>query len=65
MKQKTLWIILLVLGIIPFVYVLCYGLFSSSRSFIESIKVYSSIIWPLYILGLFLIVLSIIKLKRK
>ena len=34
-------------------------------AFIDSIYLYSFVFWPTYIIGLFLIVLSVIKLKKQ
>ena len=81
-KKKVLWIILLILGIIPFAIPLIAGIYDSINgfsglcfmsctnyygfnAFIESIYLYSFIFWPTYIIGLILILISIIKLKKK
>ena len=82
MKNKKLWILLLILGIIPFIIVLGYGIYSSITgysalcilnctkdygliAFRDSVILYSFVFWPTYIIGLFLIVLSVIKLKKQ
>lgn len=81
MKNKRLiWIILLVLGSIPFVVALIYGIFSAINgfsglcfcpnyygftAFFDSILLFSFVYYPAYIIGIILIVLSIIKIVKK
>lgn len=81
MKKKILWKSLLIIGIIPFIAVLFYGLLSSINGFSgicivsckkyygllafrDSVILYSFVFWPSYILGLVLILISILKLKK-
>ena len=81
-KKKIIWIILLVVGIIPFIIPLISGIYDSINGFAgicfadctydygfsafrDVILLYSWLMWPTYIVGGILIVLSIIKLKRK
>ena len=82
MKKKTLYKILLVLGILTFVIPLIFGIFSSINgysglcfwvctknygfdAFSSSIFVYSYIFWPTYVIGIILITLSLLKIRRK
>ena len=83
MKRKF-WIILLIIGIIPFVVSLIIGIYSSIngvsssllcfgsceyyygfKAFIDSIIWYLIIFWPIYIIGIILIIISTIKLKKR
>ena len=80
-NKKILWKILLLIGLIPFISILIYGIYVSITGFSllcilncakeygfiafrDSIISISYIIWPIYIIGLLLITLSIFKLKR-
>ena len=77
-KRKTAkYIILLILGLLPFVGILGFAIFSviNGFSFLFStsygfdafggvILIYSILFWPLYIIGLVLIIKSIQKLKQ-
>ena len=76
-KNKTIWKVLLALGILPFILVLCIGIYSSIfgftflgttdvgvDAFIGSIFILSFLYWPIYIVGIFLIIISIVKLKE-
>lgn len=80
MKNKRIWIVLLILGIVPFIFCLFYGIYNSivgfsglsfynryygTKAFFDSIILLSYLIFPFYIIGLLLIILSIIKLRRK
>jgi len=81
MKRKIIWIILLIIGIIPFAIPLTAGIYDSINGFSgicflscdksygfealrDSIILYSYICWPTYIIGIILIIISIIKLKK-
>lgn len=80
-KKKVLWIILLIIGLLPFIGVLIISthaaIFGFSglcllecsyyygfEAFRDSIILYSFVFWPTYIIGLILIIISIIFLKR-
>lgn len=80
-NKKIIWKTLLLIGLIPFIIVIGYGLFSaiSGKSYLcilnctreygfvafrDSIILYSYLFWPTYIIGLFLIIFSIIKLRK-
>ena len=80
--KKLIWKILLILGLMPFITVICYGLYNAINGFAafcilsctkdygfvafrDSIILYSYVFWPTYIIGLVLIILSIIKLRKK
>lgn len=75
--KKLLWKILLILGILPFflliiyeIHCLIYGfnfLFNTSyglEAIRDSISIMAYLFWPIYILGILLIIISIIKLKK-
>ena len=68
MKNKLIWKILLIIGIIPFVIPFVLGFYRMS---IESwtlpdwLIMYSFVYWPTYIVGLVLITISIFKLAKK
>ena len=77
--QKLFWIILLILGILPFIIALVLGIyyaisgfaglcfcgnFYGFKAFGESITLYSYNFYQNYILGVILIILSIIKMKK-
>lgn len=81
-KKKILWLILLVIGIIPFIIPLIAGIYDSINGFAgicfadctydygfsafrDVIFIYSWLMWPTYIVGGVLIVISLIKLKKK
>jgi len=75
--MNKLYKVLRLLGFIPFIIVLSYAIYNmfSGTTFIFTeligfeafyctIIVYSIHLWPLYIIGLILIILSTIKLKK-
>ena len=70
-SNKILWIILLVIGILPFaaaivtsiVHIFTRG--ESVGDILGTLELFSYVFWPLYVIGGFLIVLSVMKLKRK
>ena len=77
--QKKMWKIFIVISCIPFVITLLYALNSSIngfsgiylctncygfKAFIDSIIFIASIFFPTYIMGIILIVISIMKLKK-
>ena len=67
MKNKLIWKVLLIIGIIPFVIPFVLGFYRMS---IESwtlpdwLIMYSFIYWPTYIIGLVLIVISVYKIIK-
>lgn len=68
MKNKVLWKILLVVGIIPFVFPFIHFayemLISSSWTLVDWLVLYSFLYWPTYVIGLILISVSIYKLIK-
>lgn len=77
--KKIVWKILLIIGYIPFVVALVLGLdaaingfsglsfccsYYGFQAFIDCIFLFSVVYFPTYIIGIILIVLSIIKLKK-
>lgn len=79
--QKTVkrkkWILFFMIGCLPFIAVLIYGLISmvsgftfinsssyGLQAFVDSTVLFSYLFWPLYIIGLAFIILSVFKLKR-
>ena len=81
-NKKIFWLVLLIVGIIPFAVPLIAGIYDSIngfsgvcfvgcdnyygfQAFIDSVYLYSFILWPTYVIGASLIILSIIKLKSK
>ena len=68
MKKKTIWWILLVAGMIPFVFpFLNFGyemMISSSWTLVDWLVMYSFVYWPTYVIGLILIILSVWKLRK-
>jgi len=78
--MKKLWITLLIIGCVPFLIALSMGIYNSIvgfsglgfynryygfKAFLDTIILLSYLIFPFYIIGLFLIIFSIIKLRRK
>ena len=68
MKNKMIWQLLLIIGIIPFtapfisfVYEI---LIFSSWTLIDWLVMYSFIYWPTYVVGMILIIVSISKLHK-
>jgi len=68
MKNKVLWKILLVVGIIPFIFPFinfAYEMIiSSSWTLVDWLILYSFVYWPTYVIGLILILISIYKLIK-
>ena len=68
MKNKKLWWILLIIGIIPFIAPLigfAYEMInSSSWTFMDWMVLYSFVYWPTYLVGLILIIVSGCKLRK-
>ena len=68
MKKKTIWWILLVTGMIPFVFPFLNFVYemmiSSSWTLVEWLVLYSFVYWPTYVIGLILIILSVWKLRK-
>lgn len=79
-EKKIIWKILLIIGLIPFLAVIIYGIFSSINGFSgicffncsknyglmafrDSVIMYSYVLWPTYIIGIILIIISIIKIN--
>ena len=66
--NKNLWKFLLCVGAVPFVIPVILGLYHmviESWLLIDWLFLYSVIYWPTYLIGLGLIVLAAIKLKKK
>ena len=68
MKNKMIWQLLLIIGIIPFI-ALFIGfvyeiLISSSWTLIDWLVMYSFIYWPTYVVGMILIIVSISKIHK-
>jgi magnesium-transporting ATPase (P-type) len=67
MKNKKLWWVLLVLGIIPFAVPFmgfAYEMInSSSWTLVDWLVLYSFVYWPTYVVGLILIIISVCKLR--
>ena len=69
-NTKVLWIVLLVVGIIPFaapILMAVIDLFmqlSTSNNPVEFLTYWSYVFWPTYIVGALLIALSTVKLKK-
>lgn len=70
-KKKIISIILLLLGLIPFIIPIAWGLFDTvitnrlDYSFIDFLLYYSFLYWPTYIAGIIAIIISIcIKSKK-
>ena len=68
MKNKKLWWVLLVLGIIPFAVPFmgfAYEMInSSSWTLVDWLVLYSFVYWPTYVVGLILIIISVCKLRK-
>lgn len=72
---KWIWKVLLLLGSVPFLVAFIYCVVSSlldgggpllpKMSLGEYLLLYSFLYWPTYIIGIALIALSIVKLKKK
>lgn len=69
MKNKVIWWVLLIVGIIPFVIPFINFLYemtvSSSWTLGDWLLLYSFVYWPTYIIGLLLLAISIYKLKKQ
>lgn len=67
--RKGKWIILLMIGMIPFLIAFGFCFFSSMTAhdmpFWDYIFLYSFLYWPTYVIGIILIVLSLVKIKSK
>lgn len=78
MKKKIKWIILLVIGILPFAIGLLMGVYAAYTGFAPEneavkyglaafgswLKVYSSFFWPIYISGSMLIIIAVYKMIK-
>lgn len=76
MKNKKLWKLFLVIGIIPFIIPLAYGIYSFFFGFtfigkiygfdalVSAIIIWSSLYWITYFLGIILIIISALKIKK-
>ena len=68
MKNKELWWVLLVLGMIPFAIPFlgfAYEMInSSSWTLVDWLFLYSFVHWPTYVIGLILILISVYKLRK-
>ena len=70
MKNKNIiWVILLIIGLIPFIIGLGFSFINSfilkTLSFWENLIFYSFLFWPTYVIGVVLILLAIFKIRRK
>ena len=67
--QKWMWKILLCLGCVPFLiavgFCLVTCLTDSWSSFWDCVILYSFLYWPTYVIGIVLIVLSVVKIRKK
>ena len=68
MKNKKLWWVLLIIGIIPFAAPFigfAYEMInSSSWTLVDWLFLYSFVYWPSYVVGLILVVISVCKLRK-
>jgi uncharacterized membrane protein len=68
MKNKELWWVLLIIGIIPFAAPFigfAYEMInSSSWMLVDWLFLYSFVYWPTYVVGLILIIISVYKLRK-
>ena len=68
MKNRLLWRILLILGMIPFVIpflTFAYEMINaSSWVLVDWLIMYSFVFWPTYVVGFILIIVSVYKLKK-
>ena len=68
MKNKRLWWLLLVVGIIPFAAPLIAFMYeminSSSWTLVDWLVLYSFVFWPTYVVGLILTIISVYKLRK-
>lgn len=77
--KKRIWKVLLILGFIPFIIALILGIFVAVngfgglnfcckyygfQAFFDYVLLFSFIYYPTYIVGILLIILSIIKLRK-
>lgn len=78
-NKKILWKTLLIMGFVPFILVLFYGLYSAItgfsglcfcgnyygfKAFIDSIIMVSYVFYPAYIIEIILIIVSLLKFKK-
>ena len=68
MKNKKIWWIMLVVGVLPFIIPFlgfAYEMInSSSWSLFDYLVLYSFLYWPTYILGIIMIIISVYKLNN-
>lgn len=68
MKNKKLWLILLIIGSIPFVAPFigfAYEMINSlSWTLVDWLVLYSFVYWPTYLVGLILIFISVCKFRK-
>ena len=68
MKNKELWWVLLITGVIPFAAPFigfAYELInSSSWTLVDWLVLYSFVYWPTYVVGLILVIISVCKLRK-
>ena len=80
-KKNIIWKLLFIVGLIPFIIILVKGVYSAInglsciddciptygiKAFIDTIKLYSLFLWPTYIVGIVLIIVSaVVLLKNK
>ncbi len=63
MNKTSIWKLLLILGLCPFVAPFVYNLVMHWE-LLDMLVLWSYVYWPTYIIGLFLIGISIFKLKK-
>lgn len=69
-KKSFVWKLLLVIGVCPFIAPLFYYLLlhlmhnDHSWTWIELLVLWSVVYWPTYLIGLFLLAISLYKLKK-
>ena len=68
MKNKKIWVILLVVGIFPFIFPLLNFIYelttSSTWTLFDWLICYSFVYWPTYVVGFILLFVAIYKLKQ-
>ena len=78
-NNKILWILILIIGLLPFLFVFGIGIHAAIngmtclddcvriigfKAFIGMSALYSLVFWPTYIVGLVLIIISIIQIRK-
>lgn len=66
--MREFWKVLFIISLVPFVwpFLLCfYSMSVESWNMLDFLFLYSVIYWPTYILGLAVMILSVVMLKKK